>query len=83
VRYQEPDPAEKAPDFTNRVTACVHLPSFGAPSDTIELIVAGRSDDSCVGLTHYVLKGCREDPACGSPDWDHSAAPPTWWPCGT
>ena len=83
VRYQEPDPAEKAPDFTNRVTACVHLPSFGAPSDTIELIVAGRSDDSCVGLTHYVLKGCREDPACGTPDWDHSAAPPTWWPCGT
>ena len=83
VRYQEPDPTERPPDFTDRVTACVHLPSFGAPSDTIELIVAGRTDDSCVGLTHYVLKGCREDPACGSPDWDHSAAPPTWWPCGS
>ncbi len=82
VRYIEPDPTENAPDFTDRVTACVHLPSFGTPSDTIELLVSGRAADSCVGLTHYVLKGCREDPACGSPDWDHSSAPPTWWPCG-
>ncbi len=83
VRYVEPDPTEAAPDFTERTTACVHLPSFGAPSDTIELIVTGRTDDSCVGLTHYVLKGCREDPNCADPDWDHSLAPPTWWPCGS
>jgi len=82
VRYREPDPADM-PDFTNRVTACVHSPSFGAPSTTIEFIVSGRSDDSCVGLSHYVLKGCRESPDCGSPDWDHSTAPPSWWPCGT
>ncbi len=83
VRYREPDPAEAPPDLTDRVTACVHSPSFGAPSTTIEFIISGRSDDSCVGLTHFVLKGCRESPDCGSPDWDHSAAPPAWWPCGT
>ncbi|MDB4955511.1 MAG: hypothetical protein JWO36_3080 [Myxococcales bacterium] len=81
VRYREPDPAEDPPDFTNRVMACVHSPSFGTPSDVVELIVSGRSDDSCIGLTHYVLKGCSESPTCGSPDWDHSLAPPTWWPC--
>ena len=86
VRYREPDPTTP-PDFTARTTACVHLPQFpgqgsGAPQQ-IELIVSGRSDDSCEGLTHYVLKGCGEDPNCADPDWDHSLAPPTWWPCPT
>jgi hypothetical protein len=79
VRYREPD--AMSPDLTDRKLACVHLPSFGTPSDITELVVSARSDDSCFGLTHYVLKGCREDPACGTPDWDHSLAPPTWWPC--
>ncbi|MEP6859339.1 MAG: hypothetical protein ABJE66_01890 [Deltaproteobacteria bacterium] len=82
VRYLEPDPTEPTPDFTDRVTACVHLPSFGAPSDTVELVVSGRTEDKCVGISHYVLKGCRESADCGSPDWDHSTAPPDWWPCG-
>jgi hypothetical protein len=80
VRYREPD--VDPPDFTNRVSACVHLPTFdGTTSPVVELIVSGRNDDSCKGITHYVLTGCREDPNCGSPDWDHSLAPPTWWPC--
>jgi hypothetical protein len=79
VRYREPD--DTAPDFTGRTFACVHHPSFGAPSDVIELVVSGRAADSCVGLTHYILKGCREGPDCGTPDWDHSLAPPSWWPC--
>jgi hypothetical protein len=79
VRYREPD--IDPPDLTNRVGACVHSPSFGAPSDVIEYVISGRSDDSCVGLTHYVLRGCTESPTCGSPDWDHSLSPPPWWPC--
>ncbi|CAN5213507.1 hypothetical protein BH11MYX1_BH11MYX1_04590 [soil metagenome] len=79
VRYREPD--VDAPDMTNRVGACVHSPSFGAPSETIEFVISGRSDDSCVGLTHYALRACTESPTCGSPDWDHSANPPPWWPC--
>jgi hypothetical protein len=82
VRFLNPDPNEPPPDFSDRVTACVHLPSFGAPSDTIELVVGGRPEDACVGISHYVLKGCRESPECGSPDWDHSEHPPDWWPCG-
>jgi hypothetical protein len=77
VRYREP--GADAPDLTNRTFACVHYPSFGEPSDVIELVVSGRTDDSCVGLTHYILKGCREGPDCGTPDWDD--APPPWWPC--
>jgi hypothetical protein len=76
VRYREPT---DMPDLTNRTWACVHYPSFGMPSDVIEFVVSGRSDDSCVGLTHYILKGCREGPDCGTPDWDD--APPAWWPC--
>ncbi len=77
VRYREPPASE--PDLTNRVSACVHYPSFGTPSDVIEWVLSGRSDDSCVGLTHYILKGCREGPDCGTPDWND--APPPWWPC--
>jgi len=82
VRFINPDPAQPAPDFSERLTACVHLPSFGAPSDTVELIVGGRPEDACVGISHYVLKGCRNSPDCGTPEWDHSENPPTWWPCG-
>jgi len=78
VRFQEPPGT--APDFSDRLTACVHLPSFGTPSTTVELIVSGRSTDPCVGISHYILKGCRESPDCGSPDWND--APPDWWPCG-
>jgi hypothetical protein len=57
---------------------------------TVELIVTGivngsgsgsDATDSCKGLTHYILKGCRESPDCAAPDWDHTAAPPPWWPC--
>ena len=82
MRFINPDPPQPAPDFSARLTACVHLPSFGAPSETVELIVGGRPEDACVGISHYVLKGCRNSPDCGTPEWDHSENPPTWWPCG-
>ncbi|HEY3805478.1 MAG TPA: hypothetical protein VGL61_22875 [Kofleriaceae bacterium] len=84
VRYREPTDDE--PDFTERMLACTHLPSLGsgsAVSPQIELIVTGRSDDSCAGLTHYVLTGCRTDASCEAPQWDHSETPPSWWPCPT
>lgn len=83
VRYRDPDPNNtgNSPDFTNRMMACVHLPSFGTPSDVVELIVTGQSTDSCKGLTHYVLKGCNTDPNCALPSWDHTDMPPNWWPC--
>ncbi|HUJ60655.1 MAG TPA: hypothetical protein VLX92_19270 [Kofleriaceae bacterium] len=79
VTYHKP--GMNPPDLTKRQSACVHYPSFGMPSDVIEWVVTGRSDDSCVGLTHYILKGCASGPECASPDWDETAAPPTWWPC--
>jgi hypothetical protein len=81
VRYREP--MATGPDLTDRVIACVPLPSLGgsAVSPQIQLIVTGRSDDSCKGLTHYVLTGCRTDASCEMPDWDHSEMPPSWWPC--
>ena len=85
VRYREPDP-QNMPDTTGRVSACVHHPSVGAPSDVIEWVVSGVMssttgvvEDPCAGLTHYILKGCREGPECPTPDWED--APPTWWPC--
>lgn len=54
----------------------------GAPSDLIQFVVSGRSTDRCKGLTHYTLRGCRENVACPLPDWDYTAHPPAWWPCG-
>jgi hypothetical protein len=81
IRYREP-PAD-APDFSGRVMACAHLPSFdaGNQSSLIQLVVSGRSGDRCKSLTHYTLRGCRENVACALPDWDYTATPPTWWPC--
>jgi hypothetical protein len=81
ARYREP-PTDGL-DLRGRVTACAHLPSFdaGDQSDLIQLVVAGRSGDRCKGLTHYTLRGCRENVACPVPDWDYTATPPAWWPC--
>jgi hypothetical protein len=85
VRYREP-PANP-PDFANRVVACAHLATFdtggGSPdSEIIQLVVSGRATDRCKGLTHYTLRGCDEDVSCAIPEWDFTANPPTWWPCG-
>jgi hypothetical protein len=82
VRYREP-PTD-APDLTNRITACAHLPSFeaGRQPGLVQLVVSGRSQDRCNSLTHYTLRGCRENVDCPVPDWDYTATPPKWWPCG-
>lgn len=82
TRYRQP-PFDSAPDFSDRVTACAHLPSFdaGNQSGLIQLVVSGRSQDRCKGLTHYTLRGCRTNVACAVPDWDYTASPPPWWPC--
>jgi hypothetical protein len=83
VRFLEP-PVDK-PDFSSRAIACAGWPPTpGAALYTAtELIVSGRIDgkDACKGISHFVLKGCRESPDCGAPDWDHSLNPPSWWPC--
>ena len=84
VRYREPPTAL---DLTNRTVACAHLPTFetggsGPAAGLIQLVVSGHPFDRCKGLTHYTLRGCREDVSCPIPDWDFTADPPSWWPCG-
>ncbi len=82
IRYREP-PADAPEDLTNRTIACAKVPDFGSgkANGMIQLAISGRTDDSCVGLTHYVLRGCRNDALCEVPMWDITATPPTWWPC--
>jgi hypothetical protein len=85
VRYREPPTSE--PDPASRTEACAHLPTFdtgtGSPaSGLIQFVVSGRSFDRCKGLTHYTLRGCREDVNCPVPEWDFTANPPGWWTCG-
>lgn len=81
IRYREP-PADPL-DLTDRTAACAPVPDFGSgkASGMIQYVVSGRSDESCEGLTHYVLRGCRNDPLCNLPSWDITATPPSWWPC--
>lgn len=81
TRYREP-PAEE-PDLIGRVTACAHLPTFdvGTLASLSQFVLSGRAQDRCKGLTHYTLRGCRENVACAVPDWDFTANPPAWWPC--
>jgi len=82
VHYLEPPPWR--PDLANGNFACAHLPTFdtgSAQSDLIQLVVPS-SGPPCKFLTHYTLRGCREDVNCAIPDWDFTASPPAWWPCG-
>jgi hypothetical protein len=80
TRYRQP-PLDQ-PDFTGRTTACAHLPAFdaGDQSSLLQFVVSGRLGDRCLGLTHYTLRGCRENVSCTVPDWDFTANPPAWWP---
>jgi hypothetical protein len=81
VRYREP-PVD-APDLRDRTFACAKIPDFGSgkANGMIQLVVSGRSTDSCKGVTHFVLRGCRNDATCALPQWDITATPPSWWPC--
>lgn len=44
-------------------------------------ILASVAPGLCPRLTAYALKGCRTDPLCEKPEWDQTAAKPSWWPC--
>jgi hypothetical protein len=81
TRYRQP-PFDHAPDLTNRMSICTRLPSFeaGDNPDLTQLVITGRSTDRCKGLTHYTLRGCRNNVACPVPQWDYTANPPAWWP---
>ena len=85
VRYRQP-PTDAPADFAVRITSCAPLPSLGGgdggtPPVLTQFIVSGLPGDRCEGLTHYTLRGCREDVYCAVPDWDFTANPPNWWTC--
>src|SRR5207302_1225906 len=67
IRYREP-PVD-APDLRDRTAACAKVVDFGSgmAGGAIQLIVSGHHSDTCKGLTHYVLRGCREDASCALP----------------
>jgi hypothetical protein len=81
IRYREPpvDP----PNIVVGVAACAKVPDFGSgkAGGMIQYVVSSYSNDSCMGLTHYVLRGCPNDPLCTQPRWDITKTPPSWWPC--
>ena len=82
TRYRQP-PFDKAPDLTGRDQTCAPLPTFeaGDQPNLTQLVITGRATDRCMGLTHYTLRGCRNNVACAVPQWDYTANPPPWWPC--
>jgi hypothetical protein len=86
IRYREPPTND--PGLAIHTWACAHLPTFDTggsspASSLIQLVVAsGPPEGRCKGLTHYTLRGCREDVNCPVPDWDFTASRPAWWPCG-
>jgi hypothetical protein len=87
VYRRPPDTSTPFPDLGDRVLACANRKPMG-PTDLpnpTQAIVSGRisgpTPDLCKGVTHYSLRGCRNDVACPIPDWDYTAMPPDWWPC--
>ncbi|MDX2087789.1 MAG: hypothetical protein SFX73_08065 [Kofleriaceae bacterium] len=85
VRYRDP-PNEAPPNFDARKYACTSIPSLlgedPATAGITQLVVTNTEDETCRGLTHYLLVGCDDgEPVCDRPAWDLRANPPTWWPC--
>ena len=54
----------------------------GVAVEQKQLLLADPPDNVCKGLSHIILRGCDSDPACVVPEWDVTASPPDWWPCG-
>jgi hypothetical protein len=81
VRYREPP--NNSPILGVRTLACAKIPDFGSgkTDGMTQLVVPVGSGGLCKGIAHYVLRGCRNDPACALPEWDLTATPPSWWPC--
>ena len=77
TRYRQPNHTPL--DLTRYPFACVAIPG----TTLVELVVAGQAGDTCVGLTHFTLRGCdtASDLACTQSRWDFTATPPAWWPC--
>jgi hypothetical protein len=81
-------PPEDSPDLLNLKWACVGFPEI--PGDDagivsgIQLVVASPPSAACQSVTHYILRGCDDDPGC-STGWDLTALTdrPAWWPCTT
>ena len=78
-------PPTDPPDLAGRSQACAKIPQLGGDTGTdaiVQLVVATLPEESCRGITHYVLEGCdRGTLTCDVPDWDFTASPPAWWPC--
>lgn len=71
-------------DISQRTWACAGLPRFPgeeSAGDVVQLVMAGPPGDVCRGVTHFVLRGCSDDPLCEQPEFDFSGSPPDWWPC--
>jgi hypothetical protein len=90
VRYREPP--SSPPDLSTLTWACTHVPDLGAlpgapdggvtsGMPTEQLVIADPPTNACKGITHYTLRGCRNDPLCAMPEWDLSQNTPPWWPC--
>ena len=81
TRYREPP--ETSPDLEAQTWACVGFPSLGGEQEVegTQLVIATPEEHPCVGLTHYTLRGCDEEPDCEPPEWDRTESVPAWWPC--
>lgn len=69
-------------------TADSPVPAGAGPLDPAfvcldPLTVAVIEPGDCPSITVMPLAGCEGDLLCQQPEWDITATPPTWWPCGT
>ena len=47
----------------------------------VQLVISSPPDQTCRTVTHFVLRGCDEEPDCENPEWDRTESAPDWWPC--
>ena len=76
-------PADDPDPGLTHLRACTSFPHLSADDGGVppgqQLVVASAPTEDCQYLTHYTLRGCNNDPACATPNWNITASPPGWW----
>lgn len=81
IRYRDPG-GVNTNELAGRTIACAHVPD----ANVVEAIVSSQPDAACKEVSHFLLTGCSDGPACvdgGGLDgrWDRASSRPEWWPC--
>lgn len=88
AEYAAPPAERPEPGWFMACAPVADLASLAAEDESeastpplLHAVVSGPVGARCKTVTHWLLRGCEDDPRCETPEWDFTANPPEWWPC--